>query len=87
MTTASAGNAACAVGQKCVQEHERIRSQWIGSSGMGQSIRLAADGHQASNWLELDMVRSNPSIADSRNLLGQNVAQAIALSRGIGFHY
>ena len=61
--------------------------QWIGSSGMGQSIRLAADGHQASNWLELDMVRSNVSIADSRTLLGQNVAQAIALSRGIGFHY
>ena len=61
--------------------------QWIGSSGMGQSIRLAADGHQASNWLELDMVRSNVSIADSRTLLGQTVAQAIALSRGIGFHY
>lgn len=58
--------------------------QWIGSSGMGQSIRLAADGHQASNWMELDLVRS-PSSA--RASLGQNVAQAIALSRGIGIRY
>lgn len=61
--------------------------QWIGSSGMGQSIRLAADGQQASNWMELDMVRSTASIASSRTLLGQNVAQAIALSRGISIRY
>ena len=61
--------------------------QWIGSSGMGQSIRLAADGHQASNWMELDLVRSGASVSASRMVLGQNVAQAIALSRGIAIRY
>lgn len=60
--------------------------QWIGSSGMGQSIRLAADGHQASNWMELDVARG-PAVPSSRASLGQNVAQAIALSRGIAVRY
>lgn len=61
--------------------------QWIGSGGMGQSIRLAADGQQASNWLELDLVRNGPSVSSARMSLGQNVAQAIALSRGIAIGY
>lgn len=58
--------------------------QWIGNSGMGQSIQLATDGQQASNWLELDLVRNT---AQGRAPLGQNVAQAIALSRGIAIGY
>lgn len=59
--------------------------QWISSSGMGQTIQLAADGHQASNWMELDVVRQSSS--GSRGQVGQNVAQAIALSRGIAIRY
>ncbi|WP_372017202.1 hypothetical protein [Pseudoxanthomonas sp. 10H] len=58
--------------------------QWINRSGMGQTIQLAADGHQASNWMELDVVRST---SQGRTVLGQNVAQAIALSRGIAIGY
>jgi hypothetical protein len=60
--------------------------QWISGSGMGQTIQLAADGQQASNWLELDLVR-HTSQAQARSALGQNVAQAIALSRGIAIGY
>ncbi len=59
--------------------------QWISSSGLGQTIQLAADGHQASNWMELDVVRQ--SSPGSRGPVGQNVAQAIALSRGIAIRY
>jgi len=61
--------------------------QWIGSSGMGQSIRLASDGQQVGNWMELDVVRSRASVSASRALLGQNVAQAISLGRGITIRY
>ena len=58
--------------------------QWISRSGMGQTIQLAADGQQASNWMELDVVRNT---SQGRTVLGQNVAQAIALSRGIAVGY
>ena len=58
--------------------------QWINRSGMGQTIQLAADGHQASNWMELEVVRNT---SQGRSVLGQNVAQAIALSRGIAIGY
>lgn len=58
--------------------------QWISGSGMGQSIQLAADGQRASNWMELDVVRNT---SQGRTVLGQNVAQAIALSRGIAVGY
>ena len=58
--------------------------QWINRSGMGQTIQLAADGQQASNWMELEVVRST---SQGRTVLGQNVAQAIALSRGIAIGY
>jgi len=60
--------------------------QWISGSGMGQTIQLAADSQQASNWLELDLVR-HPAQTQARSALGQNVAQAIALSRGIAIGY
>ena len=58
--------------------------QWISRSGMGQTIQLAADGQRASNWMELDIVRNT---SQGRTVLGQNVAQAIALSRGIAIGY
>ncbi|UWX04004.1 hypothetical protein H1235_00040 [Pseudoxanthomonas sp. NC8] len=58
--------------------------QWISGSGMGQTIQLAADGQQASNRMELEVVRST---SQGRTVLGQNVAQAIALSRGIAIGY
>lgn len=58
--------------------------QWISRSGMGQTIQLAADGQQASNWMELDIVRNT---SQGRTVLGQNVAQAISLSRGIAVGY
>ncbi|AKC88282.1 hypothetical protein WQ53_07985 [Pseudoxanthomonas suwonensis] len=58
--------------------------QWIGRSGLGQTIQLAADGQRASNWMELEVVRNT---TQGRPVLGQNVAQAIALSRGIAIGY
>lgn len=58
--------------------------QWIGTSGMGQSIQLAADGQAASNWMELDVARQP---LPGRSIVGQNVAQAIALSRGLPAGY
>ncbi|WP_037073078.1 hypothetical protein [Pseudoxanthomonas suwonensis] len=75
------GNAARVLLQ--VDGHGAVE-QWIGQSGMGQSIQLASDGQMASNWLELDLVRSS---TQARASLGQNVAQAIALSRGIAVGY
>lgn len=58
--------------------------QWIGASGMGQSIQLATDGHAASNWMEVDIARQ---AVPARTSLGQNVAQAITLGRGIAIGY
>ncbi|KAF1691277.1 hypothetical protein [Pseudoxanthomonas koreensis] len=58
--------------------------QWISRSGMGQTIQLATDGQQVSNRMELDLVRNT---SQGRAALGQNVAQAIALSRGIAIGY
>lgn len=60
--------------------------QWINRSGMGQTIMLASDGQTASNWMELDIVR-NTNTAQARAGVAQNVAQAIALSRGIAVGY
>ena len=58
--------------------------QWVGRSGMGQTIQLASDGHAASNWMEVDIVRQPLA---SRTHLGQNVGQAIALGRGLALGY
>ena len=60
--------------------------QWINRSGMGQTIMLASDGQTASNWMELDIVR-NSNTSQARAGVAQNVAQAIALSRGIAVVY
>lgn len=58
--------------------------QWIGRSGLGQTIQLSGDGHVASNWMEIDLVRGSGS---ARAPLGQNVAQAISFGRGIAIGY
>ena len=58
--------------------------QWIGASGMGQTIQLAADSQAASNWMEVDIARQP---LPTRGQLGQNVAQAITLSRGLAIGY
>lgn len=58
--------------------------QWINRSGMGQTIMLSSDGQTASNWMELDIVRNS---SQARAGVAQNVAQAIALSRGIAVGY
>lgn len=55
--------------------------QWIRNGSVGQGIALAADGQIASNQLRLELVRDTVG----GNLpLSQNVAQAIALNRGMG---
>ncbi len=55
--------------------------QWLRSGSVGQSIQLMADGQQASNRLQIDLVRQSMA----GNLpLAQNVAQAITLNRGGG---
>ena len=58
--------------------------QWINRSGMGQTIMLSSDGQTASNWMELDIVRNT---SQARAGVAQNVAQAIAISRGIAVGY
>ncbi|MCD9027943.1 hypothetical protein LDO26_06950 [Luteimonas sp. BDR2-5] len=55
--------------------------QWIGASSVGQSIRIAGDGQAVSNQLQLDLVRQ--SLPSGQNI-HQNVAQAIAMTRGVG---
>lgn len=55
--------------------------QWISPGSIGQGIRLATDASNASNQLQLELVRQSlPSQAN----LGQSVAQAINMTRGIG---
>lgn len=55
--------------------------QWLRNGGVGQSIQLMADGQQAANRLQIDLVRQ--SVAGNLPL-AQNVAQAITLNRGVG---
>lgn len=56
-------------------------SQWIRNGSMGQSVQLATDSQWVSNRMEIDLIRQ--SVAPSTQL-AQNVAQSIALARGIG---
>lgn len=53
--------------------------QWLRSGSVGQRIALTGDGQQAANRLQIDLVRQG--LADNLPL-AQNVAQAIALTRG-----
>ncbi|KAG1246302.1 hypothetical protein G6F68_014700 [Rhizopus microsporus] len=55
--------------------------QWIRNGSVGQGIALAGDGQAASNQLRLELVRNT---AGGNLPLSQNVAQAIALNRGMG---
>ncbi|WP_305804713.1 hypothetical protein [Stenotrophomonas sp. YIM B06876] len=55
--------------------------QWMRSGSVGQSIQLMADGQQAGNRLQIDLLRQ--SLVDNLPL-AQNVAQAITLTRGFG---
>lgn len=55
--------------------------QWIRPGSLGQQISLASDGQAVSNQLQLELVRhALPASA----MLGQNVAQSIQMTRGIG---
>ena len=56
-------------------------AQWIRDGSVGQTIQLAADGQQVSNRMEIELVRQ--SVAANAQL-AQNVAQSMALARGIG---
>ncbi|WP_414494836.1 hypothetical protein [Stenotrophomonas maltophilia] len=55
--------------------------QWIRNGSVGQGIALSGDGQAASNQLRLELVRDS---AGGNLPLSQNVAQAIALNRGMG---
>ena len=55
--------------------------QWIRNGSVGQGIALAGDGQIASNQLRLELVRDT---VGGNPPLSQNVAQAIALNRGMG---
>lgn len=55
--------------------------QWLRSGSVGQRIALTGNGQQAANRLQIDLVRQG--LADNLPL-AQNVAQAIALTRGGG---
>lgn len=55
--------------------------QWIRSGSVGQMIALAGDGQRAENRLQIELVRQGLAV---NSPLSQNVAQAIALGRGIG---
>lgn len=55
--------------------------QWLRSGSVGQSIQLMADGQNAGNRLQIDLVRQS---LGANMPLTQNVAQAITLARGIG---
>ncbi|WMJ69261.1 hypothetical protein [Stenotrophomonas sp. 24(2023)] len=54
--------------------------QWIRNGSVGQGIALAGDGQSASNQLQLELVRNTVA---SNLPLSQNVAQAMALNRGM----
>ncbi|MCU0999546.1 hypothetical protein JAK44_01020 [Stenotrophomonas maltophilia] len=55
--------------------------QWIRNGSVGQGIALSGDGQIASNQLRLELVRDT---AGGNLPLSQNVAQAIAMNRGMG---
>lgn len=58
-----------------------VAEQWIRAGSVGQSIRIAGDGQQVSNRLQLELVRQ---AVPTNALMMSSVAQAIALNQGIG---
>lgn len=55
--------------------------QWIRSGSVGQTIALGGNAQQVSNRLQIELVRQSMA---SNTPLTQNIAQAMALTRGIG---
>ena len=55
--------------------------QWLGNGQIGQAVALGTDGSWVSNQLRMEVVRTPMSNGVS---LTQNVAQALASSRGLG---
>lgn len=55
--------------------------QWIDARAVGQSIRLAGDGHAVGNQLQLDLVRH---AVPASQTIHQNLVQAIAMTRAGG---
>ena len=67
--------------QQLQVDGQGLVQQWIRNGSVGQGIALAGDGQIASNQLRLELVRDTVG----GNLpLSQNVAQAIAMNRGMG---
>lgn len=58
-----------------------VVQQWIRNGSVGQSIALTGDAQQVGNRLQIELVRQG--LAGSAPL-GQNVAQAMSLARGMG---
>ena len=58
-----------------------MAEQWIRAGSVGQSIRIAGDGQQVSNRLQLELVRQ---AVPTHALVMSSVARAIALNQGIG---
>lgn len=55
--------------------------QWVRAGSVGQSIRIAGDGQQVSNRLQLELVRQT---LPNNALVMSSVARAITLNQGIG---
>ena len=55
--------------------------QWIRSGSVGQTIALGGNAQQVSNRLQIELVTQSMA---SNTPLTQNIAQAMALTRGIG---
>jgi hypothetical protein len=56
-------------------------AQWIHDGSVGQTIQIAGDYQWASNRMEISLVRQTVA---ANAQLAQNVAQSLALARGIG---
>lgn len=55
-------------------------AQWLHSGSVGQRIQLLADGQQAQNQMQIDLIRQSALNSQS---LTQNVAASIFMTRGI----
>ena len=58
-----------------------VAEQWVRAGSVGQSIRIAGDGQQVSNRLQLELVRQ---AVPTNALMTSSVARSIALNQGIG---
>lgn len=58
-----------------------VVQQWIRNGSVGQGIALAGNAQQVGNRLQIELVRQNLA---SNTPLNQNIAQAMALARGMG---